>query len=265
MRVRCDDKTQSIWRIRFSSDDSSDPCISAEGLWELRNLLQESERDSGCRILVLEGTNGAFCRGMDLDSVVENPESIAQGGTRLYAECLSLIRNSKKIVIALVDGTVLGGGVGFVAAADMVMATRESRFGLPEVVLGLVPSMVIPVLMDRMPAQKVRRLAMTGVAMDAEAAEAFGLVDWVVDSAERLESLLWSKSRQLLRAAPHAVAQLKGLCEKIEVLPVTEALHEGAQCTASLLQQPEVIGSIQAFLKGESMPWNERPRLKGAS
>src|ERR671933_604157 len=65
---------------------------------------------------------------------------------RRFAECLVQIRQARVPVIACVAGKVMGGGVGLVAACDMVLATPETSFMLPEVIVGLVPALTVPFL-----------------------------------------------------------------------------------------------------------------------
>lgn len=262
MRAVCESSTDPIWRIRLEADrDDGEIVLSAAGLARLLALCADAAADgSPCRALVLEGTDGRFCRGMDLAALGERPEEHAAAGVAQYAACLRALRDSPRPVIALVDGDVAAGGVGLAAVADVLVATQRSTFALPEVVLGLVPAMVFPVLCERMPLQRARRLALLGQPVAADEAQRLGLVDEVVPAAEALERALSGLARQLLRVQPAAVARLKALARRVAASPFDEGLDAGATCTAALLADPTTVDQVRAFLAGEPLPWFARYR-----
>src|SRR5438477_5999325 len=95
-------------------------------------------------------------------------------------------RSNGKVTLAVVDEQALGGGVGLAAVCDYVLATERATFGLPELLLGLVPATIFPILLERMPPQRARRLALLGHTQNAAQASASGLVDEVVASDPEL-------------------------------------------------------------------------------
>ena len=164
------------------------------------------------------------------------------------------------MVVSLVDGVATAGGVGLAVAADWVFATRDSSFGLPEPIVGMIPAMVLPLLLERMPEQTVRRFVLGGTSVSAEQAAELGMVDGVVDSSGDLEKALRSVAKQVLRLEPTAVAGLKRVCGRMASAPWDAALSDGRQTTAELLLEPERIDHIASFLRGEPLPWFERYR-----
>jgi enoyl-CoA hydratase/carnithine racemase len=263
MRAQCDSQDSPVWRIRLQPGEQGEIVLSAQGLDELIALLGAAERSSRCRLVALEGSDGTFCRGMDLDAAVADPSAHAAAGPRQLAECLRALRGSGRVVVALVDGVVLAGGVGLAAAADLVLATRSSTFGLPEVVVGLVPAIVLPLLLERMPAQKARRFCLRGTSIDAEQAREWGLVDRLVESAADLERAFRTVAKQVLRLEPEAVRELKRWCDRAAALPRDEAIADGAVLSAELIAEPERARQLAAFLDGEPLPWFERYRPPG--
>lgn len=262
MRTVCERTDAPIWRLRLEPDrDGGEIVLSAAGLERLLALCAAAAAEgSPCRALVLEGADGRFCRGMDLDALGERPAEHAGAGVEQYASCLRALRDCPRPLIALVDGDVAAGGVGLAAVADVLVATRRSTFALPEVVLGLVPAMVFPVLCERMAPQRARRLALLGQALAADEAQRLGLVDEVVADAEALEGALTRLARQLLRVQPAAVARLKRLARDVAARPFDEGLAAGAACTAALLAEPGTVAQVRAFLDGEPLPWFARYR-----
>ncbi len=122
--------------------------------------------------LVLEGA----CAGMDANAVLLAPGGARQALQR-YADLLLRLRGLPVPTLAMVRGPVLGGGLGLVAACEIVLAAPDARFGLPEALIGLVPGMVWPVLSERVRPARLRRLALEGAAIGAAEAVAIGLAD----------------------------------------------------------------------------------------
>ncbi len=264
MRVELQGEGTPVRRIsllpsRTGDGKTRDVLLDPAGVSTLLLALKESEEDPRCRILVLEGRHPAFCRGMDLSFFTSLAGVDLAAEVRPFAECLARLCSSARIVLSVVDGEAAGGGVGLAAAADICIATARSTFSLPELVLGLQPGVVLPVLLRRLTLQKTRMLCLTG-NIDAGRARDWGLVDRWVEDPEGLEKSLRSVIKHGLRCSPRAVAELKGLPETFRGLDLDQALEKGAETTARLLADGETIDGIRAFLEGESMPWFDRYR-----
>jgi len=210
-------------------------------------------------VIVLVGGDGAFCRGIDLATLLAADDAgtlddECAGTVDAFVRCLTRLRACDKPVIAAVAGETLGGGVGLVAAADLVVATERSTFGLPETLFGLIPSIVLPVLRDRMTIQKARLMAMTAQAYAAADAHAMGLVD-VVTSEDTLVATVRAHARALARTSPEAVAALKRLCVDGDR---HAALARAGELTRQLLQSRQVGRAIREFMDGGRLPWEAR-------
>jgi len=259
VRVGCDDTSGPFWRLTLTPDEGGDVAISSPGVERLLELLEEAEQSPHCRMLVLQGSGGTFCRGMDLEGAVTAAPADAQRGAQLYADCLVRLRAHDKYVVAAVDGGAFGGGVGIAAAADLVIATRQSVFGLPELMLGLLPAMVLPLLLERMSPQKARALALTLEGVDAERAHHLGLVDELVDDAPGLERAVRRLGRAALRAEPGAVAALKRLSTRLGETGWREGIASGCELTSARLADGEINAAIRAYLEGQPLPWHAKP------
>ena len=260
MRVACANTDAPVWRVRLSPDQGKEEIvISAAALAALEAIVADAAASERCRALVLAGEAGQFCRGMDLGLAAAGG---AAEGVHGFARALGALRRCPLPVIALVDGEVVAGGVGLAAAADIVIASERSSFACPEVVLGLVPAIVIPLLLERMPQQKVRKMVITGSPLDAPEALACGLVDELA-APERLERTLSRQLRQLLRTHPDALATAKRQCGEAARAPLEEALAAGADCTGQMLASGETVAAIRAFIEGEPLPWFDRYRPQG--
>jgi enoyl-CoA hydratase/carnithine racemase len=170
-----------------------------------------------------------------------------------FVHCVWLIRSCGKPVVAAVDGETLAGGVGLAAACDLVVATERSTFGMPETLFGLIPAITLPVLLERMPPQKVRLLTMTARSYGAAEAQALGLVD-VVTSADALVPTVRAHVRSLGRTSPEAVGAVKRLCGNLARID----LERGGEMTRTLLQREQVGQAIREFMAGGPLPWEKR-------
>jgi enoyl-CoA hydratase/carnithine racemase len=210
-------------------------------------------------VLVLEGTDGVFCRGMslaglgaaELDNELDNEPSDA---VRAFARCLEVLRLAAKPTIAVVDGEALGGGLGIAAACDVVLASSRARFGLPELLLGLLPAVVLPVLLERMSAQQARLLALRADSVPAERARELGIADEVV-ATDELPRTIRRWARALSRADSRGVARLKAYSAEIAPLELAAGLGRGAGLTAALLADAAVRETIRDFAVGGMPPW----------
>jgi methylglutaconyl-CoA hydratase/polyketide biosynthesis enoyl-CoA hydratase PksH len=266
MRVRCERKDSPVWRVHLEPGDKPEVVLDTAGLAQLDALLQAAEQSERCRVIVIQSGSGSgsggsgFCRGMDLEFLVAHAGEDQSDNLSVYARCMEQLRGSSKVVICLVDGAAVGGGVGLAAAADLLIATRRASFALPECVLGLIPAMVLPLLCERMPVQKARWMALSSRSVEAEEALAIGLVDELVQEPTQLEQALRRTLKQLLRASPRAVAQLKRYASEISTLSRGDALEHGAKQTANDLLDPSTIAALRGFMAGESPAWFERYR-----
>jgi enoyl-CoA hydratase/carnithine racemase len=262
MRVSC--RTEgAVWRVRMEPGSGETVLIDAEGVRALASILDdcaesgEGPKGASCRVLLLEGTATSFCEGLDVQSVLGLGRSEMQHAVRCFANCLRGLRETRALVVAAVEGKVAGGGVGIAAAADLVLATRQASFVLPELTLGLLPAVVLPLILERLPRQKVRLLAISE-GVEAAQAHALGLVDRLVEDSDALQRALRSSIKHALRLDPAAVGELKRLTTELSALPLGMAVERGVERTAALLADPERGASLRAFLEGEPPPWFDR-------
>lgn len=277
MHLRCEALDTPVWRAWLGADGTGSGAgdgvvaLGGPGLTALEQLLLRAEADDRCRVLVLASEADEFCRGMDLQSVALPP--VGDASTRdsstgeiaerepaaaiaCYARVLGLLRGSRFASVCLVEAAASGGGVGLAAACDLVIAGPRASFRLPELFLGLIPAVVLPVLGERVGLARARTLALTGDAIDADVALHIGLVDERSDDPARS---LAARLKYLLRCSPDAVARLKRFSAEIAGLALPEALAAGAARTSADVLRPEIRAAIAGFLAGELPAWATRP------
>jgi methylglutaconyl-CoA hydratase len=175
---------------------------------QLRTALTDALADDAVRAVVLDHTGRVFCSGMDLAEAAGG--GVQDQGVREFPELLEAIWTSAKPVVAVVRGPARAGGVGLLAACDIVVAGSSATFAFSEVRLGLVPAVISAVVLPRMVPHVAHRLMLTGQVFDADTAAAGGLVDLVVPDAD-VDGEVRAQLVHLTAGAPAALAETKRL------------------------------------------------------
>jgi methylglutaconyl-CoA hydratase len=220
--------------------------------------LAKLERDPAARVIVLAGRGPAFCAGGDLTRM-ERAAKLTQAQSRRdaarFARLLYRMHRSPKPLIARVHGAAFAGGMGLVAACDLVLAAEEAEFCLPEVRLGLLPAMISPYLARALGEQQLRRYMLTGERLPARAAERIGFVHACVAAAE-LDARIEQIAAQLAQAGPQALARAKRLLARVAHAPITRKLAaETAALLASVRASREAREGLRAFLEKRNPDW----------
>jgi methylglutaconyl-CoA hydratase len=174
----------------------------------LRDGLMTALADDAVRVVVLDHTGRVFCAGMDLAEAAGG--AVEEQGVREFPELLEAIWTSPKPVVAVVRGPARAGGIGLLAACDVVVASESATFAFSEVRLGIVPAVISAVVLPRMVLHVAHRLMLTGKVFDAATAAAGGLVDLVVPDAD-VDAELRAQLVELTSGAPAALAETKRL------------------------------------------------------
>ncbi|MGH2873570.1 MAG: enoyl-CoA hydratase-related protein [Solirubrobacteraceae bacterium] len=164
--------------------------IDLETALELSAALDELAEDERTRVVVLTGAGDrVFCAGMDLKAV---DAGLAQAINDVPGGFAGIVRRDfPKPIIAAVEGAAIGGGFEIVLACDMVVASEQARFGLPEVGHGLIAaSGGLVRLPKRIPAALAVEMLLTGEPIDSTRASELGLVNRVVPAGTALAAAL---------------------------------------------------------------------------
>lgn len=225
---------------------------------ELRQVLAAAEADGALRVLVLRGAAGHFCAGADLKDMASvaagaGPDALAEANAHFGALCVAFA-STPLAVVALLEGTVMGGGLGLACVADVVLAGESASLRLPETALGLVPAQIAPFLVERLGYSQARRLAVTGGRLNAAAALAIGLVH-AVHAPESLDRALDAVLHDILACAPGAIAATKALMARARFSPPAELVQDAAAIFSRAAQGPEGLEGRTAFLQKRKPVW----------
>jgi methylglutaconyl-CoA hydratase len=212
--------------------------------------LTEAFADVGnARAVVLSGDGESFCAGADIDwqrsSIDLTYDENVEDAMRLYRMC-EAIDGCPAPVVAQVHGHALGGGSGLIACSDIAVAAENTVFGFTEVRLGIVPAVISPFVLAKIPPGAARRWFLTGERFGADIALRIGLVHEVAaDPAEAVAAVL----EALLAAGPEAVREAKRL---VRERPTGRAT---AEIAATRRTSEEGQAGLRAFLDKGRPPW----------
>jgi isohexenylglutaconyl-CoA hydratase len=239
-------------RLDATIDDPERRGAMSEALIaDFEALLAAVEDDRDLRMLVLRGANGAFCAGADLKQATTDPAALNRRAGLLYAR----LNACPAVVVAAIDGPALGGGLGLACCADLVLGTPRARFAMPETRLGLPPAQIAPYVIARIGLAATRRLALTGMALDAGEAHRLGLIDLPVEGEEALDAALAALTAQIERCAPAALAATKKLLLECALAVPEDYADRAAALFAACFDGAEGREGMAAFLEKRPPDW----------
>ena len=215
-------------------------------------------RNDIVRAIVLAANGPAFCAGADLNWMkkmagythAENNADALQ-----LAEMLRTIYLCPKPVVAKVQGDCYAGGMGLVAACDVVITAEESNFCLSEVKLGLIPATISPYVIKAMGENAARRYFLTAERFSAREALRIGFAHEAVP-ADALDAKTAEVVKALVTNSPNAVQQAKALVRDIAGKPVTqELLADTAERIAHIRASEQGREGVQSFLEKRKPNW----------
>jgi len=233
--------------------------MSAEMMVELRETF--TKLDADLRVIVLRGVGEFFCAGGYLNWMKASATKTAKENEEDTLTLAKMIRSVDECsipVVTKVKGGAFGGGVGLVAASDIVIAEEKAVFSLSEVKLGLIPATIGPLVMRKIGVSQARRLYLTGKRFSAIEAKLIHLIHEVVPVGSLL-SVTNDYLKEFESAGPEAVRSAKKLIR--EMMGEDLWAEDIAEKTSKILSQirvgKEAQTGVQAFLNREAAPWKK--------
>jgi methylglutaconyl-CoA hydratase len=254
LELERDGRTLLLWLARPEKRNSFDSQL----LKDLAQAFTEIDQDPSVRVLVVSGRGQSFCAGADLSwmrQVVDYTFDENRRDSQAIADAFRALHRMKKPTVAAVNGAAIGGGMGFLGACDVVVASQAAVFSLSEVRLGLVPACISPFLLRRTPAGALRRYMLSGERFDAATAQGLGLVDKVT-TAEDLIPEAKRIAASLAEAAPGAQAVVKELLERVPGQSLDAALKYAVDVIAKLRAGAEAQKGMRSFLEKKPCVWD---------
>jgi len=241
---------KGLCRVRIERPEAGN-AINAALVADLDAVLtrcESSESSPPVTVIVLEGSPSAFCTGGDFEAMAAS-DDVADAAP-LYRLWLRMAQGPF-VSVSLVRGRANAGGIGFVAASDIVLADHGAAFSLSELLFGAFPACVLPFLVRRVGIQKAHYMALTTRAFSAEEALASGLVDALGDDAE---ALLRQHLLLLRRLGREGIRRYKAY--RSAMAPELERLQAGAlEANRAMFSDPGVRRDIRRYVEERKFPW----------
>lgn len=233
---------------------------------ELCQVFDAVATQQAVRIVVLRGAEGHFCAGADLKEVMSGGMQPPKAGepdpikvfSRGFGTMLRKVEQAPQVVVAVAEGSVLGGGVGLACVSDIAYAHIETRFGLPETTRGLPPAQIAPFVVQRIGLTQARRLCLTGARFDGRRAEALGLVHESFADEHQLKDKIDRLVEEIRQCAPQANAMTKDIVLSVGHMDMDAVLDMAADKFAQAVRGPEAGEGISAFLQKRTAKWASR-------
>ena len=218
--------------------------LSRRLLTELAEHLARADALADVRVVVLESAGRVFCSGADLSEAAGG--SMAQG-TQAIVDVMRSIVTLSKPVVARVAGPVRAGGIGLVAACDIVVAAEEASFALTEVKLGLTPAVISLTVLPRLTSRDAAYTCLTGETFGGAEAARMGLATQAV-AAEGLDERIAEICASLATGAPQGLRETKALLARDLVARIDTQRDDLAELSARLFGSDEAKEAMAAFL-----------------
>lgn len=230
--------------------------MSGDLIAALSDMADQLASDAS-RVVVLTGAGGQFCAGGDLNWMREQTQASEdqrrEEATKL-ATMLGKWNRLPKPVMARIEGSAFGGGVGLACIADIAIATTETKFGLTETRLGLLPATIGPYVLARMGEANARRVFMSSRVFGADEAVTLGVVAKAVP-ANQLDAAIEAEIVPYFSCAPGAVAEAKALALDLGQAPSDAEVAQSIDALITRWSSDEAPEGIAAFFEKRKAAW----------
>lgn len=247
LRVRHDDDISVLQLHRPQANNAIDDLL----IEELAHALRACE--SSAKVVVLEGLPQVFCSGADFNEI-QARFAQGDGGGQDPAPLYDLwhaLASGPFISVAHVRGRANAGGIGFVAACDVVLSEEAATFSLSELLFGLMPACVLPFLIRRTGFAKANYLTLMTQPISARQAMEWGLVDAVEADSE---NLLRKQLLRLRRLGKDGIARYKRYAGQLDD-GLAAARPKALAANLEVFGDPDNLAKIARFVHSGKFPW----------
>ncbi len=242
--------------------------MSLQMVREIMSVFESIKEHRQIRAVVLRGAEGHFCAGGDIKDMAnaraamaqkdqkQEPADPFQALNREFGRMITQVNRAPQVVIAILEGAILGGGFGLACISDVALATDSAKFGLPETGLGIPPAQIAPFVVDRIGLTQARRIALLGMRFGAEEALRMGLIHEHIGSLELLDERLQEILTSVKRCAPHANVVTKDLLLSVDEVPLETLLDNAAESFSQAVQGQEGQEGAMAFIQKRPPFWS---------
>ncbi|MBM7062109.1 enoyl-CoA hydratase/isomerase family protein [Pseudomonas sp. UL073] len=248
-----------VLHVTLNRPDSRN-AMSLAMVQELRAVLAAVTSEQSVRALVLRGAAGHFCAGGDIKDMAGARTKGVDAYRELNRAFGSLLEEAQAVplvLVAVLEGAVLGGGFGLACVSDIAIAHSAAKFGMPETTLGILPAQIAPFVAKRIGLTQARRLALTAARFDGAEAQRLGLVHFCEADDAAVAQRLAQVLEQVRHCAPQANAATKALLLATETEPLDAVLDHAAELFAVAVTGEEGAEGTMAFVQKRAPKWAE--------
>ena len=244
---------------------------------ELGDALEEINRDSDVRVVILSSTGKHFCAGMDLSAFSNGVDDIpddskpdhARVGEVLYRTAkelqgyISKLEQIRVPVIAAVHGGVIGGALDLITACDMRFASNDAFFCIQEINIGMAADVgTLQRLPKIIPDSKMREMAYTGRRMLADEAKDSGLVGEVYETHDEMMNAVNKLATEIASKSPVAIYGLKAVMNYSRDHNVNDSLDFNALWSGAMLSQKDMTEAMTAQMEKRDASFDKMVDIK---
>ncbi len=237
-------------------------------MWtELQACFEWIDAEPGIRVAILAANGKHFCAGIDLglfSDVVPAGSEPGRASERLrrtvlrLQDNLSAIEKCRKPVLAAIHYTCIGGGIDMISCCDMRYCTEDAYFSIKEIEIGMTADVGTLQRLPRLIGDgMLRELAYTGRKLAAQEAKELGFVNRVYADRDALLEGVTEIARQIASHSPLAVRGSKEMILYARDHTVTDSLNYVATWNAGMLSRADLMGSVEAQMKGETVTYED--------
>ncbi|MBO0767738.1 MAG: enoyl-CoA hydratase/isomerase family protein [Solirubrobacterales bacterium] len=233
--------------------------LSAELLAELESALLAAQSSDEVRTVVLATTHErVFSSGANLGAFGADASTIDKHqGTELLPRIFRLLGELGKPSLTAASGHVLAGALGLALSTDLIIASSDARFGLPEIGIGTFPFMVTALLQRNIGRRKANELLYLGEQISAEEAERIGLINKVVPSSEFSDAVNdWAG--KLASRSPLIMGLGKDAVWRQQDMGLVDALDFMRSQLSLALSSEDIVEGVTAFFEKRDPVWKGR-------
>ena len=241
-------REDDVCRVQMFRPEANN-AINGRLIAELGSVLAACESD--VKIVILSGLPEVFCSGADFAAVADADASANGNSPDVLYDLWMNFATGPYVTIADVRGRVNAGGMGFVAASDIVLADGSAQFSLSEMLFGLLPACVMPFLIRRVGFQRAQYLTLTTQPVDVTTAHGWGLVD---AHDARSDLLLRRHLQRLRRLSKKTIRRYKDYAKQLSG-ELTSARTTAVDMNRVVFSDEDNLRALVRYTREGVFPW----------
>ncbi len=231
--------------------------LNLQMMKELTSLFHSLKPRTEFRRVQLSGVGKCFCSGADFSWMKQGGELSIEDNlqdSKNLAKLLESLDELPQVVVAVVQGAVMGGGLGLIACCDEVVAHKSTKFRFPEVRLGLLPAIISPYVFSKIPYSQALALTVSARIFDADEAKSYGLIHRIYEN-ESMEEMMADYVGNA-----HLASQIAKDYLKKEFKPKKDSLlmERVIALLSDVRQNKEAQEGLRAVLEKRTPSWAEK-------